>query len=256
MQPFASSWHWKDWAILFLAAALVTVGGLWIHSELGLGLGEAADAGDGAERVSVFDVVLDRENRAFVDVLFDRPVGRDRSGEILGRPPATLEPPLAGVWRWRDEQVLRFEPSGGFPVASRYELALIGERFLGPDQVLAGETAFELETDRFLLEQVSVEEVPSPLGGGRVTLRGSLQFNYPVDPRQLAPLIRLVDPEPPGPLGAPDEPVQVELEDVYWTRTVIPFRTGEVRKQSAERTLELVVDGALTPANGNAPLGD
>jgi len=251
MQPFATTWHWKDWTIIVLAAALLTVGGLWLQEELGSGVGEAAVTEGAAEAVSVFDVVLDREGRAYVDVFFDRPVAHDRGGEILGLPPATIEPPLAGVWRWRDEQILRFEPSGGFPVASRWEVALIPERFLEPDQVLAGEPTFELETDRFLLEQVAFEEVPSPLGGGRVTLHGRLQFNYAVDPRQLAPLVHLVDP-----LVGPDEPVEVELEDVYWSRQVIDFRTGEVQKEKAERTLELIVDGALTPSVGNAPLGE
>ncbi len=251
MRPLVPSWHWKDWTIAALAAALVTVGGLWLAQSLGTGTGEAAAAEKGAQAVSVFDVVLDRQGRKYVDVLFDRPVAKDRAGEILGLPPATLDPPLAGVWRWRDEQVLRFEPSGGFPVASRCELALIPERFLAKGQALSGKSTFELETDRFLLEQVSVQEVPSPQGGGRVTLRGRLQFNYPVDPAQLAPLVHLTDPA-----AGEDSNVDVELEDVYWTRPVITFRTGEVQKQKAARSLRLVVGGALTPSVGNAPLGE
>ena len=255
MGSLTPSWHWKDWTIAALAAALVIVGGLWLAQAFETRPGEAAvgqeAAGEGAEAVTVFDVVLDRENRKFVDVLFDRPVAAGKAGEILGLPPATIEPPLAGVWRWRDEQILRFEPSGGFPVASRFELALIPDRFLGDDQVLQGESTFELETDRFLLEQVSVQEVPSPLGGGKVTLHGRLQFNYAVDPRQLAPLVHLVDPA----VGE-DQPIAVELEDVYWTRPTIQFRTGEIQKQKAARTLKLVVDGALTPSVGNAPLGE
>ncbi|MEE9561749.1 MAG: MG2 domain-containing protein, partial [Thermoanaerobaculia bacterium] len=229
----------------------VTFGGLWLRDQVGLGTGRPALHDEDREEVSVFDVVLDRDNRAFVDIFFDRPLGEDQRGEILGRPPATLEPPLAGVWRWRDDQILRFEPSGGFPMASEYRLALIPERLLGEGQTFAGDTELTLTTDRFLLEEVLVEEEPAPSSESAVVLRGRLQFNYPVDPRQLAPLIRLVDP-----LAADDEPVEVELEDIYWTREVIPFRTGEVRKTRDERTLELVVAGELTPAAGNAPLGD
>ena len=251
MRPFAVSWHWKDWTIAALSAALVIVGGLWLAQSLGSGPGEAVAAAEGGEQVSVFDVVVDREGRKFVDVLFDRPVAEGRAGEILALPPATTEPPLAGVWRWRDKQILRFEPSGGLPVASRWTLALIPERFLGPDQTLAGQATFTVETDRFLLEQVSVQEVPSPLGGGRVTLHGRLQFNYPVDPDQLAPLVRLIDP-----LAGPNAPIAVELEDTYWNRPTITFRTGEVEKQKAARTLQLIVDGALTPSVGNVPLGE
>jgi uncharacterized protein YfaS (alpha-2-macroglobulin family) len=244
-------WHWKDWTMAILAALLVTFGGLWLRDQVGWGGARAARFDDGREEVSVFDVVLDRDNRAFVDVFFDRPLGKGRAGEILGLPPATLEPPLAGVWRWRDEQILRFEPSGGFPMASEYRLALIPERLLDQGQSFAGDTELTLTTDRFLLEEVVVEEEPVPTSEATVVLRGRLQFNYPVDPRQLASLVRLVDP-----LAAEDEPVEVELEDVYWTREVIPFRTGEVRKTRDERTLELVIAGELTPAEGNAPLGD
>jgi uncharacterized protein YfaS (alpha-2-macroglobulin family) len=244
-------WHWKDWTMAILAALVVTFGGLWLRDQVGLGTGRAVLHDQGREEVSVFDVVLDRDNRAFVDIFFDRPLGEDQVGEILGRPPATLEPPLAGVWRWRDDQILRFEPSGGFPMASEYRLALIPERLLGKGQSFTGDTELTLTTDRFLLEDVLVEEEPAPSSESAVILRGRLQFNYAVDPRQLAPLIKLVDP-----LAGADEPVVVELEDTYRRREVIPFRTGEVRKTKNERALELIVSGELTPAKGNAPLGD
>ncbi|MCB1036627.1 MAG: alpha-2-macroglobulin family protein, partial [Acidobacteria bacterium] len=164
-------------------------------------------------------------------------------------PPATFEPLLAGSWRWRDVNALRFEPSGGFPIASQYAVTLITERLLGENQVFAGETRLTVRTDQFLVETVEVTEEPVLDGESQVVLRGEIRFNYAVDPQTLAPLITLRDGAAEG------GKVEVSLENTYWTRPGIGFRTGPIRKASQEREVELVVDASLTPSEGNVPLG-
>src|ERR1041385_9106923 len=69
---------------------------------------------DDTNSIGIFDVQVDRRGREWVDIVFDKPVGVARAGEIVDPPPATVEPHVAGVWRWRAENVLAFAPAGGF----------------------------------------------------------------------------------------------------------------------------------------------
>ena len=234
---------WRNGAIVALLL-LVTVLAL-----LGLRKSSSGEAEPSEEAVEVFDVVLDRENRQFVDVLFDQPLGEGQVGAVLGEAPATFEPPLAGNWRWRDVNALRFEPSGGFPIASQYYVTLIPERLLGDGQVFSRDSRLTLRTDQFLVESVEVTEEPLLDGEAQVVLRGTIRFNYSVDPETLAPLIELRDPQAEG------GKVEVTLENTYWTRPQIGFRSGPVQKTKDERQIELTVDAGLTPSEGNVPLG-
>jgi len=237
---------WKDVAVGVLALAVLLLGAVVLKQRGEAGAGRAAVTGDG-ETVAVFDLEVDRAQRRYLEVLFDQPLGEGRVGAVLERPPATLEPPVGGVWSWRDTHALRFEPTGRFEPATRYELSLIPDRLETEDRRLTGDTELIFSTDPFLVERVDAQEEPG-LGGerNRVIFQGAVQFNYPVDPKELAPLIRLEDP-------ASEEPLEVELETT-WRTTGVAFRTGAVEKLPEERTVELVIDGALTPADGNLPL--
>ena len=240
-------WQWRDGAIAVLALALAA--SLWWSWRERSGAG--AEQPSGAEQVGVFEVVLDREERRWMEVVFDRPVlaedGEVRVGDVLARPAATIDPALGGSWRWRERNTLRFEPSGGFAPATAYSFALIPERFLGAGQSLAGDTELEVRVDHFLVEGVDLWEEPEPDGDG-VLVRGTLRFNYRVDPKLLAGLIRLEDP------GAEEAP-EIQLE-AGWRNRSMPFRSTPVIKEKQPRTLSLVVDAALTPAEGNVPLGE
>ncbi|MEM9293337.1 MAG: MG2 domain-containing protein [Acidobacteriota bacterium] len=239
--PRRSSWGWKDYLIVALVLALAVVS--WFARR---GPAEAGSPPAG-EAVSVFDVVLDQEGRDWVDLVFDRPLGLGKEGQIVAQAPATVAPSLAGTWRWRDAATLRFEPNGGFPAASEYRLQLIAERLLAAEQVFVDEAAVTVRTDPFLVESVSVVEEPVPGGGARVVLRGTLDFNYAVDPEQLAPRLRFEDPANPG------EELPVYLETGYWSSSVA-FRSETVEKTSDPRELALVVAEDLSPAQGNVTL--
>lgn len=238
-------WGVKDTIIAVLVVLLLVVGAAALRDG-GVEGQAAAVAEAGGEAVTVFDIVLDRENRKHVDLFFDRALGSGMAGDALQQAPATIFPALPGVWKWRDTNTLRFEPSGGFPMASEFKLSLIPIRLLGEGQVLVGDSEFTLVTDQFLVEQVEVFEEPAAEGGGRVTFRGSVRFNYAVDPAMLGPRIRLRDPE------AGD--VAVLLEN-NWRSTVINFRTAEVQKEVRERVVRLVIDGEVTPWQGSVSLG-
>ena len=241
-------WHWKDVALLVMGLLLVSVAGYAFREPIAAAMARFQAEAQGGETVSVFDVVLDRENRQYVDILFDRPLGEGKVGEILDPPPATVEPALGGSWKWQDTNALRFQPSGGFPVASEYTISLIPERILKEGQVFTGDTELEVSTDKFLVENVSVSEEPALEGEAQVIFRGEIRFNYPVNPEVLAPRVRLVDPNKA-------EPIAVTLE-THWQNQTIGYRTEPVQRENEERKAQLVISGDLTPVNGNVPLGE
>ena len=203
---------------------------------------------DDRQPVGVLDVVLDRESLATLDILFDRPLGEGHVGEILGSEPATFEPALAGVWRWQGANVLRFEPSGRFAMATQYTVTLIPDRLVPATQVLHGNRSFPVKTDQFRVERVDAFEEPAPNQAGFVVLRADLRFNYPVKPEMLAAKVRLLDPAAGE--GMP-VPLAVETRE---TGTILGVRSEPVRKLRDERRLQLVIFRELTPADGNVAL--
>jgi uncharacterized protein YfaS (alpha-2-macroglobulin family) len=205
------------------------------------------------ETVSVFNVIVDRERRAYVDILFDRPLGAGKQGTVLDPPPATIAPTLGGAWKWQDSNALRFTPSGKLPVASEYTFSLLPERLLQPGQVFSGKTDLRVVTDRFLVEGATFEEEPALEGRGRVFFKGVLHFNYRVDPEVLATKISLLDPD--NPAAQPSSQPKVELQEDWQTKE-INFRTTPVVKLERERKLRLVIAKDLTPVDGNVPLGE
>ena len=106
---------WKNVTIALLALLVFILGGALTaeHAQTLIPWGKDQPQG---ELVSVLDVVLDREQLRSLDIIFDRPLGEERLGEILTQDPVVIEPPLGGVWRWRGTNVLRFEPTGRFAI--------------------------------------------------------------------------------------------------------------------------------------------
>ncbi len=240
--------QWRDGVIALLLLLLAGAGWLALRDRQP----ERPDDEPGVERVGVFDVVVDREERRWLEVIFDRAVLAEAAGEgdvevgdVLALPAATVEPALGGAWRWRDRHVLRFEPSGGFQPATEYRFALVRDRVLRGAQRFRDGGEFTVRVDRFLVERVDVLEEPAPDGKG-VLLRGTVSFNYAVDPELLAGLIRLDDPRATA-------PIEVQLE-AGWRTEQIPFRTPPLQKEKEPRDLRLTIAGELTPAAGNVPL--
>jgi uncharacterized protein YfaS (alpha-2-macroglobulin family) len=246
--PFRRKWSGKDIAILALALSFISMSAFAFRAPISEALAKMRAGAQGGETVSVFDVVVDRQGRQYFDILFDKPLGQGKVGEVLDPAPASIFPTLGGSWKWQDTNALRFEPSGGLPVASEIRVELDPAKVIQEGQVFTGETEIIVKTDKFLVEDVTVAEEPALEGKAKVVFRGELKFNYPVDPKVLAPLVKLVDPEVA-------EPTPVVLE-TDWNNNVIGYRTEPVQKQRDERKVRLVIAGTLTPSNGNAPLGE
>jgi alpha-2-macroglobulin len=200
------------------------------------------------EPVQVFDVALDRDGRRFIDVLFDRPIGEGLVGAILDPAPAAIVPAQGGIWRWRDRSVLRFEPTDRLPIATEFTIRLDPARLIPEGFRLASDRRLKVKTETFLVEQMDVQEETSLAGKDQVVLRGTVRFNYPVDPRELATRMRLADPA-----RGSAAPLEIQVETAY-TGRVIGFRTPPLVKRKEARVLRFTISRELTPDGGNVKL--
>ena len=174
--------------------------------------------------VRVHEVRVDRQDRAFVDIVFSRPVAGAQVGEVVIDPPASVFPLINGVWRWINGNTLRFQPAGRFPIASQYKLTIAPEKAGTAEVPFAGQREFVIKTDDFVVRQVTWGEQPA--GNGFVVLTGEASFNYRVDPASLAPRIRLHD-------GALKNG-KVEILS-SWESESISWRTPPLRKEKQQR---------------------
>ena len=115
---------WKDIVITALAVLVLLLGMVVVRENVSFAAWMAR-FGAGGKPVVVFDVQVDREGRRFIDLLFDMPIGEGHEGAVLDPPPAKIDPPLAGTWRWRDKSVLRFESSDRLAIATDFTITLI-----------------------------------------------------------------------------------------------------------------------------------
>src|SRR6185295_16531585 len=115
---FRRKWSWKDIALILLGLSFVSMAGYAFRGPISEALAKFRAGAQGGETVSVFDVIVDRENRQYFDILFDKPLGQGHVGEVLDPAPASISPMLGGSWKWQDTNALHFQPSGGLPVAS------------------------------------------------------------------------------------------------------------------------------------------
>ncbi|MGH7890233.1 MAG: MG2 domain-containing protein, partial [Thermodesulfobacteriota bacterium] len=243
--------NWKNVAIIALAALVAIMAFIIAKDNLGL-QGIKSGTGDKGDGAAVFDLKFDKENQGLFDIVFDKPIGKGKEGEILGRDPAKISPPIGGVWKWQSSNILRFEPSGGFSPATDYRITIIPEVILAPGQSFKGKTELNFRTDDFKVEEVTVSEEPFLERKNTLSLVIEARFNYSVDPEVVARKIRLVD-SMEGSDGKERE-VTLKLETTYWS-DVISWRTDPIEKQKDERELKMTILGDLVPAQGNVPLG-
>ena len=112
------------------------------------------------DSIGVFDIQVDRHSRAWADIVFDHPVEVATVGEIVSPPPATIDPQLTGVWRWHAQNVLRFEPAGGFAIGQTYTIALNTKRFITATERFRGSDTLTFKIDALMVEKVVTTEEP------------------------------------------------------------------------------------------------
>ncbi|MCU1230614.1 MAG: hypothetical protein JWO97_3498 [Acidobacteria bacterium] len=194
----------------------------------------AAPADDSS--IGVFDVQLDRNQRAWVDITFDRPVSVAQAGRVVIPPPATIDPHVQGVWRWRTNNVLRFEPAGGFAPGAQFTITLNKSRFLAAGQRFRGDGELRVRIDDLIVRSIVTNEEVIDAARHIVVLQGDIYLNYDVNPELLVTRAELID-------GNEHQPL--EIASPPGCNADISFRSRPLQKRNSERTLKLVISKGL-----------
>ena len=188
------------------------------------------------DSIGVFDVEVDKRRRAFVAIA--------TVGEIMSPPPATISPDMIGIWRWHAQNVLRFEPAGGFGIGTTYTITLNTKRFIEADERFRGSDTVTFHVDALMVEKVVTNEEPIA-DQKRVIVKGEITFNYSVEPAMLITHTTLID-------GDAHEPI--EILDSGDDDHIISFRTQPISKSDNERTVKLVIESGLAERSHGAKL--
>jgi len=112
----------------------------------------------------------------------------DRSAATLalaGKPlptGVTLQPALAGTWRWVDDRVLEFRPRDDWPIAQAYTVAL-DKAILAP-QIRLKDYDLQFSTASFAAHVAGTQFYQDPVNPGVKFGVFDVQFTHPVDPAE------------------------------------------------------------------------
>lgn len=218
-------------------------------------LGKRDDAAKGRSKqyVSIADVIFDVKNKRFIDIIFDKPIGKGEKEEILGRDPAMLSPHISGYWIWQNPNTLRFEPSRRFKYATDYKIKLLPEVFLSYGVSLIGKSEFDFRTGNFIVVQSTLEKLQDPDNKNSIFYTGTIEFSHLVDPKVLVRKISLKEISSGS--DGKDVNIPIKLKTNYRSSTV-KWRSSPLEKKKNETKLILGIVGDLKAAEGNVPLGE
>lgn len=193
---------------------------------------------DGPRTEAPFQIVfsgprgaITQQTEGVVSVLFNRPMRSLDDPEDAGLPAATLTTkdgrPVQGRWHWVGTRGLIFEPTGGFPSASEFDVVIpAGARALD-GSTLATEHRLAFSTPR--------PAVVHSFLAGRTDLKPDavfrLEFDQPVEPAEVAKVASLA--------------VRAKPTDKERTVGVTVRRATGVPTAKASRTVEVVPNEKL-----------
>jgi alpha-2-macroglobulin len=115
-------------------------------------------------------------------VRFDRSVA---TLALAGKPlptGVTLQPALAGTWRWLDDRVLEFRPKDDWPIAQDYKVTL-DKGILAP-QIRLEDYGLRISTASFSARVAAARFYQDPVNPGAKMGVFDVQFTHPVDPAE------------------------------------------------------------------------
>ncbi len=202
----------------------------------------------GPQKVTISGVTLESEQRRFLLMAFDKPVGLEQVGKILDTPPFSIYPELRGVWSWISPYTLRMDFEEPLGTGKDYSLTVDADKLNSEAYELTGDTDFSIRTYDFTVNTLSLEEDFSSEKKGSVYFKGQVEFTYEVDPKALIGKLACYRIKKQD-----QEPVMVELTTSYRTRW-FDFRTAPLEKDLTPSTLHCQVEAGLPSASGKMHL--
>jgi len=94
----------------------------------------------------------------------------------------TLQPALAGVWRWVDDRVLEFRTNEDWPIGRQYDVQF--DRSIFGPQIRLASYRLKFSTAAFAARVASAELYQDPVNPGVKNGVFDIQFSHPVDPAE------------------------------------------------------------------------
>ena len=192
-------------------------------------------------------------------------VPEDSLDKPVLKPPFKINPPVEGIARWIEKNIIRFYPDNEFQPATEYTVRIKSDRALLYDNKLRGKTGFEFHTPQLAVLNVReyFSSVGEPVDHG--VLKIDITFNYPVDPKKLKKRISIKGKEnaeessldfevenssPPPKLFSGESPGSNNTEQSGRKLTVTTekfLQTSKTQYYLLEIEDGLVCDGCLIP---------
>lgn len=179
-----------------------------------------------------------------VTIVWNRPM---RPLELAGEesaPPARIEPPTKGAWRWLGTSALAFVPDKALPRATTFKVTVPGATKALDGSVLGKDYVFDFSTPGPHVAHVTPGD-----GSTHLTPKQTFEvrFNQPVDIKEVARATKMVANERTNvPFGVerpkPDVPMLVKLVP----RAPLPL----------DSKIEIVVDATMKGTEGPLPSGE
>ncbi|MFH1277489.1 MAG: MG2 domain-containing protein [Candidatus Eisenbacteria bacterium] len=183
-----------------------------------------------------------------VALLFSGPVmpPEVRPGSYVEEPGAGIDPDVPGVWRWAAPDKLEFVPDDGFLPNRTYTITLDPGIGKARGVKLRGKRRFLFVAEPFAVGDVRLFREALPGAPPRYEIKGTVSFNYPVDPGAFEDRLSL-DLSGRGAL-------RFEVETAEPSE-LISFRSESIERGERDLTLVAELDGDLAPVVGGATLG-
>lgn len=94
------------------------------------------------------------------------------------RPLLSLDPSLPGVWRWKDERTLEFQPQEEWPLGEKYQVEF-KSKFV-PEHMHLTKASFDFQAPAFTARVVKSEFYQDPVNAGVKKAVFDLEFSHPV----------------------------------------------------------------------------
>jgi uncharacterized protein YfaS (alpha-2-macroglobulin family) len=181
-------------------------------------------------------------------VRFDRSVA---PLALAGKPISsgiTLQPALAGTWRWLDDRVLEFRTTDDWPVGQHFDVTL--DKSVVTPQIRLENYRFEFASASFAARLAGAGFYQDPVNPGVKFAVFDLEFTHPVDSRELERRVELrLAGQKEGVLGVGRETIGFSVVyDKLKLHASIHSASLAVPKNPTE--LQLKVDAGLRAARG------
>ncbi len=181
-------------------------------------------------------------------------------------PPVSFSPPIKGIARWIEDDVLRIFPDQELSPATSYTATVRSEKTWISGLKLGKPSTFKIQTPFLSLidRSVSVEQIPTY--NDSAFLVGRLQFNYPVSVQELQSKLRIEGENEKGapPLTYSLTPIDLTtLSEFEWNSSSAPvysrdftFKSSPIIRSDKSRVFLVVIEKGLGCQECGTPLAD